>query len=95
MKVADLLGGDWPQRARQPVRSMKMRSKPEDDNIGNQLLLADLWTLYKNELETAKDLTGSHSFKESGQNTCTSLKKDLGATGRTGIRSHPMFGESS
>ena len=67
MKVADLLGGDWPQRARQAVRSMKMRSKPEDDNIGNQLLLADLRTLYKNELETAKDLIGSHSFKGSGR----------------------------
>ena len=56
VKVADLVGGDWPQRARQAVRSMKTRSKkqPEDDNTGN-LLLADLWVLYKVKQESAKE----------------------------------------
>ena len=56
VKVADMVGGDWPQRARHAVRSMKTRSKkqPEDDNIGN-LLLADIRALYKAKLETAKD----------------------------------------
>ena len=54
VKVADLTGGDWPQLARQAVRSMKTRSKPEDDNMGN-LLLADLRDLHKAELESAKE----------------------------------------
>ena len=54
LKVADLLGGNWPTWAREAVRSMKKRSKPEDDNLGN-LLLSDIRDLHKAELETAKE----------------------------------------
>ena len=54
VKVADLVGGDWPKLVRQAVLSMKTRSKPEDDNMGN-LLLADIRDLYKAEQESAKE----------------------------------------
>ena len=97
VKVADLTGGDWPQLARQAVRSMKMRSKPEDDIWGIYCwptfgtCTRPNWRVRKSE-ERIHRIT---FFQRIWTNSCTISKKDPGATGRTGRESHPRHGEGS
>ena len=86
VKVADLTGGDWPQLARQAVRSMKMRSKPEDD-IWGIYCWPTFGTCTRPNWRVRKSEERIHRiafFQRIWTNSCTISKKDPGATGRTG-----------